>query len=133
MRRPVLFLVIGAWNTLFGYLVFVGLYAVMGRHIHYLFILLICHVAAVTNAYLSYKWGLFRTQGYGWGEYLRFWTVHLYTFAANLILLPLCVQILKLGPVLAQGILTALAALAGYLGHSRFTFTPGLDRGSAQE
>ena len=134
MRRPAKFLLVGAWNTAFGYLAFVGLYAALGRRVHYLLVLVLAQVMAVTNAYLSYKWGVFRTKGYVWGEYLRFWTVYLYTFAANFILLPLFVQRLHLGPILAQGILTALGALAGYLGHSRFTFASnGLDRDSMHE
>ena len=122
MRQPVRFFLVGAWNTLFGYLVFIGLYAALGRRVNYLLILVISQIVAVTNAYLSYKWGVFRTKGYGWGEYLRFWTVYLYTFAANLILLPICVKGFGMGPVLAQGLLTILCASASYLAHHRFTF-----------
>ena len=122
--RKVRYLLAGGWNTVFGYVVFTVLYELAGKRIHYLLILAISHVLAVTNAFFSYRRMAFRDGAGGWPAYLRFNLVYLAIFAINAPGLYFLVRFLGLSPLLAQGILFVLTTVSSYLLHSRFTFAP---------
>jgi putative flippase GtrA len=121
-EKSIRFVLTGVWNTMLGYAVFAGLYALLKVRLNYVAILAISQIVAVSAAYLAYKRFVFKTSGSGLTEYLRFWTVYGYTFLLNLALLPLCVGVLRISPLAAQAGITALLALASYFGHDRFTF-----------
>jgi putative flippase GtrA len=117
------FVIVGAWNTLFGYAAFAGFYYLTRRlEVHYLWAVLPAHVAAVLNAYLCQRWIVFGTHGPFFTTLLRFSAVYWIFFAVNVPLLPLLVQGLELHPLLAQGLLVAANAGLSYLAHDRFTF-----------
>src|SRR5271169_2208371 len=65
------YLLVGAWNTLFGYGSFATLTAVLDPIVPHSYILA-CVIASLLNitvSYLGYKWFVFKTQG----NYLREW------------------------------------------------------------
>lgn len=121
--RPFRFVLVGAWNTLFGYCAFAAFYLLTRRlQIHYLWAVLPAHVLAVLNAFLCQRWIVFGTHGPFLPTLLRFSLVYWVFFGVNLALLPVLVQILHLHPLVAQGLLVAANALLSYLAHQRFTF-----------
>ena len=122
-ERKLRYLAAGAWNTAFGYGAFVALYF-LGRRLglHYLVALTVSNVLAIANAYLTYKHFVFRTSEYSIAEFARFSTVYWVGFGVNLFVLPALVRGLGWNPVLAQALITGLAAVAGYLAHGRFSF-----------
>ena len=62
-REQLLYLVVGGWNTLFGYAIWAVLQYLLGDHLHYLVIVLISWPIAVLNAYLGYRYVVFRSRG----------------------------------------------------------------------
>ena len=62
-REQVLYLVVGAWNTLFGYAIWALLQFLIGDRVHYLVVVLIAWPLAVLNAYFGYRWFVFRSHG----------------------------------------------------------------------
>jgi putative flippase GtrA len=117
------YLLVGVWNTIFGYGVFVALYyATAGVNIHYEVVLILSQVISVTNAYILYKKFVFRTKGNVVQEYFRFCTFYWLSFMANLLLLPVLVEVLHQDPMMGQGILTLITAAMSYLWHANYTF-----------
>jgi putative flippase GtrA len=120
------YLLIGAWNTIFGYGVFVLLYyATAGVNIHYEVVLILSQVISVTNAYILYKRFVFKTRGNFFQEYFRFCTFYSLSVLANLVFLPLLVEVLHQDPMLSQGALTVATAVTSYFWHANHTFSFG--------
>lgn len=85
-------------------------------------ILAISNVMSITNAYAGYKIFVFKTKGNYLREYFRFYVVYGVALCMNYIVLPICVELLKMSPLVAQALLTAITVTSSYLGHKHFSF-----------
>ena len=121
-REQVLYLVVGGWNTFFGYAVWALLQYMLGDHIHYLVILLIAWPIAVLNAYLGYRYVVFRSRGPILRELPRFSLVYFLSLILNLALLPVALNILPLNIYVVQALLTVAVIVGSYLSHRYFSF-----------
>lgn len=121
-REQILYLVVGVWNTLFGYAVWALLYYLLRAHLHYLVIQVISWPAAVANAYIGFRWVVFRSKGSIWGELPRFSLVYLVGLALSLMVLPILVRTLPLNLYVIQAMFTAAVVVLTYLGHKYFSF-----------
>ena len=121
-KQKIDYLLVGAWNTVFGYLVFIALYFIFFAQVHYLLLLVISNILSITNAYIGYKMFVFKTKGNYWREYLRFYLVYGAALVLNVILLPVGVEIFRLSPPLAQGGLMFLTVIFSYYGHKNVSF-----------
>ncbi|WP_447984329.1 GtrA family protein [Nitrospira sp. Nam74] len=118
------YLLVGGWNTIFGYGVFVVLhYATVPLHIHYEVVLILSQIISVTSAYLLYKKFVFRTKGHYFQEYCRFWAFYWLSLLANVVLLPLLVEVLHQDLILSQALLIVLSAVTSYFWHANHTFS----------
>ena len=132
--QVVRYLVVGAWNTLFGY----GTYALLNflfapllgsQYLAAMAANVLANVIAISVAFLGYKLWVFRTKGNFLWEYLRCYLVYGTTFCAGLVLLPLLMAALNLFvtprtavPYVAGAILTAGTVVVSFFGHKQFTF-----------
>ena len=124
------FLIVGAWNTIFGYLVFIGFDAIFAglfskRYAAYMSAAVLSNILAITNAYIFHKYVTFRSTIKGKGiifEFIRFSTTYLFTFALSLLLLPLVVEIGNLSPKVSGAVLIVLCTGVSYVGHDKFSF-----------
>lgn len=121
-QEKINYLLVGGWNTVFGYLTFVALYYLFHAVIHYIFLLIISNVLSITNAYAGYKIFVFKTEGNYLREYMRFYLVYGFTIALNLALLPLVVEILHVNPVIGQAFVMVFNVIVSYFGHKYFSF-----------
>lgn len=121
-REKFNYLIVGVWNTVFGYFAFVALYYLFNQSIHYLPLLVLSNILSITNAYIGYKIFVFKTQGNHFNEYLRFYMVYGFSIALNLVLLPLIVEIFKISPVFAQAFVIFFTMIISYFGHKYFSF-----------
>lgn len=121
-NQPLRFLVIGGWNTGSGFLVFALLYYLLSPHVHYMAILAATVVLNVTNAFICYKFIVFRTRGNYLREYFRFYAVYAVPIGLGFVLLPFTIEVLKLNAYLAQALVTFLLAGVSYLGHKHISF-----------
>jgi putative flippase GtrA len=132
-ERPMRFLVAGAANTALGLTFYpLLLWAVPFFHAHYMIALGIAQVVCLCFAYMTYKFGVFRTQGNVAREFGMFSGFYLFIYAANWAMLPLLVELGRITPWIAQ-LGFNLATIAGsYFWHSRMTFrSTDASRGSA--
>lgn len=121
-REQLRYLFVGGWNTIFGYLVFTGLYFLLNRRFHYSLIFIISYVISITNSYICNKVFVFKTRGNYLIEYLRFYLVYALSFVINLGALFILVEYFKVHLLFAQAILTLLTIILSYFGHKFFSF-----------
>lgn len=126
------FVLVGIWNTIFSYILFVALDYLFAlffapRYVAYMLAAAICNVAAVTIAYFLHKHFTFKSKTKGkdaFKEYIRFYMTYVFTSVASLILLPIFVEIIKFDPKIAVAIIMCLLAVVSYVSHRRFSFRP---------
>jgi putative flippase GtrA len=121
-REQLLYLAVGAWNTVFGYAVWATLQALLGSQLHYLVILLVAWPIAVINAYIGYRLVVFRSSGSILRELPRFSLVYLATLAVNLVVLPIALAFLPFNIYVIQALFTFAVVVSSYLGHKHYSF-----------
>jgi putative flippase GtrA len=127
-REPIAYVIVGAWNTLFGYGVFALLYYLLHDHVHVDVVLVMSYALSIANAYVGYRFVVFRSTGSMKRELPRFTAVYLVTLAANLVVLPVALRLLPWNAYVVQGLFTFVIVVLSYLGHKHFSFktrTPG--------
>jgi putative flippase GtrA len=129
-ETKVRFVVVGLWNTVFGYLAFVLLEALLrhsfsGLRLSYMIAMVLSTVVAVLNAFFFHRTFTFQSRVRGravLGELVRFSSTYLFTFILSLFLLPAFVEILGLSARVAGALVVIVCTVFSYLGHSRFSF-----------
>jgi len=116
------FLVVGAYNTAFGFLLFPILYLLLQRRLHYLVILVITHAIAVANSFIAHRRFAFRAVGPVLPQLFRYKVGYVGALALSIGGMYLLVSRLGLSPLLAQPILMVLSIVLTYLWHSRVSF-----------
>jgi putative flippase GtrA len=121
-ERGLRYLVIGGFNTVFGVASFVLLQHTLGKHVGYLAVLVVSWVLNVTEAFLAYRFLVFRVQGHFFLDLARFSSVYLASFCFNLVALPVAVEVFGLPVIVAQLGVLVVVVLASYAAHSSFSF-----------
>lgn len=123
-RERILYLVVGGWNTLFGYAAFAVLFRLVGGEVGPAVVITTSYVIAILNAYLGYRYVVFRSRGTIGHELPRFASVYVLTLIVNLAFYPLALRLLPSSPYLVQGLFTVGVVVVSYLVHSTFSFRP---------
>ena len=129
-QTKVRFVLVGIWNTIFGYLIFVGLDYLFNlifspRYVAYMSAAVFSNIIAVTNAYFFHKHLTFKSETRGMAafhEYIRFYIAYLFMFVTSLILLPIFIEFLYLDPKIAAAVITLILTVVSYISHSHFSF-----------
>ena len=124
------FVAVGAWNTLFGYLMFVlfdtlftGVFQT--RYLTYMSANIVSNIISVINAYVFHKYITFRSTKEGTSliiEFIRFCLTYVGTFLLSLVLLPVFVEFFRLTPKFAAALVILACVIISYVGHSKFSF-----------
>lgn len=125
------YLMTGAWNTLFGIGIYTLLYGLWGDQVHYLVLGIPANILSISNAFICYKFFVFRTKGNILREYLKCYAVYGCGSLAGMILLVLLVQGLGMHPVAANILGTVIIIAFSYFGHKHFSFRSGRKSGHA--
>jgi len=120
--QPVIYLLVGGWNTVFGMGVYAALYYGLGTRVHYLVLLIPSNILAITNAYVCYKLFVFKTRGHVLREYFRCYVVYGGMMVLGAALLFALVKGLKLSPVVANCVCIAATTVVSYLAHRTYSF-----------
>jgi putative flippase GtrA len=124
-REQLLYLVVGGWNTVFGYVVWALMQYLLGDYLPYYVVILLAWPVAVLNAYLGYRYVVFRSRGPVLRELPRFSIVYAATLVANLALLPIALRVLPFNIYVIQALFTGAVVVCSYLGHKHFSFRGG--------
>jgi putative flippase GtrA len=127
------YLLVGMWNTLFGYSLYAALTAGLTPLIPYSYMVasVLANVVSITVAFLGYKWFVFRTKGNYLREWARCVAVYSSAMAVGLALLPILVGLVRhytryqgQAPYIAGALLTGVSVVFSFVGHRRFSFRP---------
>jgi putative flippase GtrA len=125
------FLIVGVWNTFFGYLVYflalkVFQFMFETTHYAYLWAMGVAQVIGTINSFVSHRGITFaeRTRGNRLSEFLRFSLVYVFTFCLTLALMPVFVGKLGISAEITGIIVICIGTVISYIGHSRFSFKP---------
>lgn len=121
-EQQIRYLLVGGWNTAFGYGLFVLLHWWLGTSLHYVLLLLICQVAATLNAFVGYRYLVFQVRGTWLLDLARFSLVYIGVYVANLLLLPLLVEVVGLDVLVAQAVIVFGTVVASFFAHRDFSF-----------
>jgi len=127
-REQLLYLVVGGWNTVFGYGAWATMQYLLGDYLPYLVVVLLAWPIAVLNAYLCYRVIVFRSHGPVLRELPRFSLVYLVTLVVNLALLPVALQVLPFNIYVVQALFLGAVVVCSYLGHKYYSFRDGRHR-----
>lgn len=134
--QRVAFLVVGAFNTVLGTVLFVA-FQLLFQHLDvgpldYLLSLVCAHATSVLCSFVMQRTLVFRVRGSFWKDFVRFTGVSLTALGINMALLTAFVELLNMPKIPAQLAVTALIAVGTYFAHRDFSFRrPG--RGRAVE
>ena len=125
------YLLVGLWNTIFGYGAYAALTAMLTPHVPYAYMVAsaVGGLFSITGGFLAYKWFVFKTRG----NYLREWSRCILVYSGSVligtVLLPVFVYALRhlasldaAAPYIAGAIVMGLNVIAGFLGHRNFSF-----------
>lgn len=128
------YLVVGLFNTAFGYGTYAGLTALLTPHIRFAYMVasIVANFLAITFSFLNYKWFVFRTRGNYRREWSRCIVVYGGTALIGTAILPLTVYLVRhltpadrSAPYFAGALQMGAATVASFLGHKNFSFAPG--------
>jgi putative flippase GtrA len=118
--RRVRYLIVGGWNTLFGYLAYVAFLRLFPTH--YLAITVPAQFVAIVNAYLCQRFFVFGTDSPPFAAFFRFNVVYWIAYFVNLGALKLLVEGLGMNKFLAPIPITAVNVVVTYFTHQRYSF-----------
>ncbi len=94
----------------------------LGDYLPYYVVILLSWPIAVLNAYICYRYIVFRSRGSVLRELPRFSLVYLVTLVVNLALLPVALRVLPFNIYVIQALFTAGVVVCSYLGHKYYSF-----------
>jgi len=125
------YIVVGGFNTVFGYGIFAlltWLFRGLGSY-NYMYAAVLANVIAISVAFLGYKWFVFRTRGNYLIEWIRCFGVYGSSALIGLAGLPILVPILRhvlhrpeKAPYIAGALLMIVTVLFSFFGHKNFSF-----------
>jgi putative flippase GtrA len=116
------FLVVGGFNTVFGFFNFVWIQALFGHKISYMGSFLMSYVLTFTVAFVLHRKVVFKVSGHVWKDLIRFQSVYLIPLTINLVVLPLLVTGVKVNVYVAQALAVTFNTLVSYVGHKYVSF-----------
>lgn len=120
--RPLRYLIIGGWNTVFGLLFFTFLYLVLGKTLGYVAVLTIAQVVAVIQSHLTQRIFVWRSREPYLGELARFSVVYVAVYVANVLLLVLSTDGLGLPVLPSQWVIGGALIVPTYFVQRNWAF-----------
>lgn len=125
------YLLVGAWNTAFGYGTFALFTYALARAVPHSYLLasVLASVLNITVSFLGYKWFVFKTEGNYFREWARCVMVYSGGILFSLIALPVLVAVFyrytpwdAAAPYIAGAVLCGVNVIYSFLGHKKFSF-----------
>lgn len=121
-REKIMYLIVGMWNTAFGYGLFAWLYYMLEKLLHYNLIQFVCYVISTISAYLLYRYFVFKVKGDLIKGYLRFAVVYIYAYLGNMLILFLLKRFTSIDIYIGQAISVFVIVSVSYFSHKKYTF-----------
>lgn len=116
------YLIVGAYNTVFGYLSFVIIFFVFGDYIHYSIITVANHFISLANSFVTQRKFVFRSRNSWQKEFIRFQLAYVGMLPIGLALLWLFHDLVGLEILVAQAVALIFMIIATFIANRYFTF-----------
>lgn len=125
------YLLVGVWNTIFGYGSFAFFTAILSPLIPHSYIAacVISNILSISGSYLAYKFFVFKTKGNYLREWIRCVGVYSGGILFGVVALPVLVAVIRhktrfiaAAPYIAGALLTGFMVVYSFLGHKKFSF-----------
>lgn len=132
-RQFARYLLVGLWNTAFGYATFAFFTHLLENVVPQSYMLgsVLASFVNITVSFLGYKWFVFKTRGNYLREWFRCVTVYGSNALVGLAILPVLVYTIRHyshwqreAPYIAGALLTGLTVIVSFFGHKHFSFKP---------
>jgi putative flippase GtrA len=126
------FVLVGGFNTVFGYALFVVFELTLGHFTSYLISLYASYFIAIIVAFFLHRHFTYRVTGTGnvMLDFFRFAGVYVVALLINTVALPLLVEVAHVPVLLAQALVVVVTTLVSYFGHKFFSFRRGARKSS---
>ena len=129
-KTEIRFLLVGSWNTLFGYLVFLLFLFLLEKIFNnerqiYSLSIAFSHLISVINSFIFHKVVTFVSKQKGLElvyEFRRFFNSYIITFLLNLSLISIQVELLSLNPRIAGAISIPIVTVVTFFLLSKYAF-----------
>ena len=121
LKHGIRYAIVGVWNTIFGLGCYTALLLLFPK-VHYLLLGVVSNILAITNAFLCYKFLVFKTKGHFLTEYLRCYVVYGGGMLAGMCGMFVCVTILGFNAIWSNIFMTSVIFVFSYCGHRFFSF-----------
>jgi putative flippase GtrA len=124
LHRQVRYLLVGGWNTLFGYLSFAFFYWLLAENMGQssATALVVSYIPAILNAYFGYRLFVFRSRNKFIKEFPRFSIVYVVALGINILVFPWLMNTLRLNPYVSQALFTVALVIGTYIVNRTFSF-----------
>lgn len=116
------FLLVGGYNTVFGYIIFSALYYVLKNDIHYSVILFISYFIGILNNFIVFKIFVFNTKGNWLKECISTYISYMALYPINALLLYIAIDVYDLSAYVGQGISVIIMPIITYFVLKIFAF-----------
>lgn len=120
INKKLRFLLVGGFNTLSAFLLFIFLVEICQTP--YQAALIILYAITVNLSIFSMRYYVFQSSGNLLREYLKALTFYSIMLVLNYLFLLLTIEVLAINTIVAQGIYTVLSVLITYSTHQNLTF-----------
>lgn len=120
LNQKIRFLLVGGFNTVLAYSVFVGLYQLAG--LNYNLALITQYFITVNVSFFTMRYYVFQSNGVLKTEYFKAWMVYIGMYFFNAFALNFFVLVLSLGPVIGQAMYLVISTIVTYILHKYFSF-----------
>lgn len=120
INQKIRFLLVGGFNTVFAYGVFVGLYQLAG--LNYNLALITQYFITVNVSIFTMRYYVFQSHGNLKAEYVKAGSVYVGMYFFNVFALNFFVIVLNLGPVIGQALYLVVSTIVTYILHKYFSF-----------
>lgn len=122
LNQKLRYLLVGGFNTVFGYAIFCLFQFLFDAKLHYLIILVLVYFISVSNSFINFRFFVFRSRGHFWREYLKVNFVYLWHLIFNIILLYILKDRMHINIFVAQFICAIILVVIVYFAHKHFSF-----------
>ncbi len=121
-NQKIKYLLVGSYNTLFGYLTFVLIFYNFSDVASHSLLLGITHFIAVTHNFFTYKRWVFNVKENLLKNYFKFHQVCLLLYIINLILFLCFTKMMNMNLYFAQGLILIIIIILGYFMNKSYSF-----------
>lgn len=122
LDKKIIYLIVGIWNTVFGYLIGVATYYLLFDTCGVLVVGIVSNIVSITMSFVTYKLIVFRTIGSWVKEYIKCYLVYGGMAVIGIGILWFFIQVIGLNIWVAQAFTMCATVAISYLAHDKFTF-----------